>query len=115
MLWIKLKRTISARRRSNEGVFVSARCRDIAIECPLSGLPLATADLAAGIDVVENSYDLVGCVNHGASRMSGHYTATVECAEEWFNCNDERIRKIGATSDVVSSAADLLLYKVTPK
>ena len=115
MLWIKLKRTISARRRSNEGVFVSARCRDIAIECPLSGLPLATADLAAGIDVVENSYDLVGCVNHGASRMSGHYTATVECAGEWFNCNDERIRKIGATSDVVSSAADLLLYKVTPK
>jgi len=107
VLVIKLKRVFGV-QCVEPGVFASTRCRDVVVACPLEGLRLKE-----GPDTVQQTsqrYNLLGCINHGAARGSGHYTSTVSCCDKWFACNDDRVREIGAGS-VISSTADLLLYQ----
>ena len=58
------------------------------------------------------SYDLYGVVNHHGMFRFGHYTAFVNCDNHtWCVCDDIHVGRI-MSSDVVSSSAYIMLYKV---
>uniref|UniRef100_A0A1I8BYM4 ubiquitinyl hydrolase 1 n=1 Tax=Meloidogyne hapla TaxID=6305 RepID=A0A1I8BYM4_MELHA len=59
---------------------------------------------------LSNQYSLFAVVNHTGSTESGHYTCYVRHQRDnWFNCNDQKIRK-ERLEDVLSSEGYLLFY-----
>jgi len=58
-------------------------------------------------------YDLYGVSNHYGSLNGGHYTAYVKniINGKWYNMNDSSCSE-ARSSDVVSSAAYLLFYRL---
>ena len=55
-------------------------------------------------------YDLQAVVNHYGNQYFGHYTAFAQRDNQWFEFDDERVRRINPV-DVVSDEAYLLFYQ----
>ena len=50
--------------------------------------------------------------HHGPSIHSGHYTASINCCEKAFYCNDHTITEFGIIDSKNSSTAYVILYEL---
>lgn len=55
-------------------------------------------------------YDLYAATHHFGSLNTGHYTATVKSANDWWYCDDSRITK-GDTSHLADNSAYVLWFR----
>ena len=66
--------------------------------------------------VEENSrkdsfYDLCAISQHYGTLSSGHYTAFCKNENEWYNFDDETIKKISNINYIVSKGAYILIFR----
>jgi len=61
-------------------------------------------------DEDNNSYELVGVVNHFGSRSGGHYTANIQIGGRWYNMNDGSYNEIDK-SHVITRNAYMLFFE----
>ena len=50
--------------------------------------------------------------HHGASIQHGHYTASINCCNKTFYCNDSKITEFEIVDTKNSTTAYLILYKM---
>ena len=50
--------------------------------------------------------------HHGPSMYSGHYTASINCCNKTFYCNDNRITELRIVDTRNSTTAYVILYKL---
>ena len=58
-------------------------------------------------------YDLIGVIHHVGNLNSGHYIAHCKNSKtnEWYVFDDDRVRKVESTAEVVADTAYILFYK----
>mmetsp|Transcript_48402 Transcript_48402/g.143057 ORF Transcript_48402/g.143057 Transcript_48402/m.143057 type:complete len:317 (+) Transcript_48402:207-1157(+) len=78
-----------------------------AVDCPIEGLDLSEFCLSPDPD--GSLYDLQAVSNHYGSAHGGHYTACSRVGGDWYECDDQHVRRVTAES-VVTPAAYVLIY-----
>jgi len=61
----------------------------------------------------EVRYDLVGVIHHIGSLNSGHYITFAKNAKsgEWYKYDDEKVKKVESTAQIVTDTAYILFYQ----
>lgn len=80
------------------------------LDGPRNGSSSSNFSSRRRLSTLSNQYSLFAVVNHTGSTESGHYTCFVRHQHDnWFNCNDQKIKK-ERLEDVLASEGYLLFY-----
>ncbi len=70
----------------------------VRVDDPLS-FPITNLDLSPYFLIKEHAkgpYELVGVIMHDGSANGGHYTAYTKLGNQWYYCNDAKVKKISS-------------------